>query len=83
MGMDAVRYLIADRHVAPPEHRDLFHEHLVMMPTSYHFYSIRRNRFDSDELPPLGGGEDEREDNNGGVQASVQKKEEADQAVNQ
>ena len=50
MGMSSVQYMIADRVVAPPENEGLFQEHLVLMPSCYHFYSVRRNRFRDDGL---------------------------------
>ena len=47
MGQEPVRHLVADRIVAPPEHRALFSEHLILLHT-YHFYSVRGNRFAGD-----------------------------------
>jgi hypothetical protein len=37
MGLSSVKYMIADRVVAPPENEGLFQEHLVLMPSCYHF----------------------------------------------
>ena len=49
MGQEPVRHLVADRIVAPPEHRALFAEHLILLHT-YHFYSVRGNRFAGDGI---------------------------------
>jgi len=40
-----VQYLFADRYVTPPESRELYQEHLILLPPTYHFYSSRRNEF--------------------------------------
>ena len=45
MAMHEVQYLFVDRYVAPPEYRDLYQEHLILLAPPYHFYSSRRNEF--------------------------------------
>ena len=71
MGMESVKYMMADRNVAPPEHQGLFQERLVYVDKCYHFYSARRNRFQNDGLPVRaeggggGGRAEEAEESNG------------------
>ncbi|EKX35090.1 hypothetical protein GUITHDRAFT_166087 [Guillardia theta CCMP2712] len=45
MGSDSVRYMLADKVVAPPELRSLYSEHLVYLSPSYHFYAPELNCF--------------------------------------